>query len=323
MPTIKTKPKIQTMIKEEHKPFQLIIIGGGPAGLTAGLYAKRFGIDCVLIERAVLGGLITTTEHIENFPGFPDGISGMELGSRLEEQAKKFGLDIVFSKAIELEKIGDVFEVSTDDTKYTSHSVIIASGSDPKKLNVPGEKEFTGKGVSYCATCDGPFYKDKVVAVVGGGNGAIEEAMFLTKFAKLVTIIHRRDSLRADKVVEEKAAINKKLFFKLKCIVEEIEGEKTVRSIKLKDVETNRTYSLDVDGVFVYVGYSPNSRLVKDLVKLDETDSIITDDQLATNVTGLFAAGDVRKKTLKQAVTAAADGAIAAHSVKEYLSTRT
>jgi thioredoxin reductase (NADPH) len=323
MPVIQTKPKVQTMIKEEQKPFQLVIIGGGPAGLTAGLYAKRFGIDCVLVEMALPGGLITTTEHIDNFPGFPDGISGMALGSKFEEQAKKFGLDIVFSKAIELNKKGDIFEISTDDAKYTAQAVIVATGSDPKKLDVKGEKEFTGKGVSYCATCDGPFYKNKVVAVVGGGNGAIEEAIYLTKFAKLVTIIHRRDSLRADKVLEEKAAANKKLFFKLNCIIDEIVGEKTVTSLKIRDVKTNKTHSISLDGLFVNVGYTPNSRIVKDIVKLDVDGSILTDDMLATDVPGIFAAGDVRKKPLKQVVTAVADGAVAANSAKNYLSTRT
>ncbi|MFC1559858.1 thioredoxin-disulfide reductase [Candidatus Margulisiibacteriota bacterium] len=307
------------MVKREKKPFSLIIIGGGPAGLTAGIYAKRAKIDTLLIEKAILGGLITSTELVENYPGFPQGISGMDLGRNFEDQAKKYGLDIIYGKVVKIEVKGKIKEVHTEEHSYSSKAVIIASGSEPQKLGVPGEKALTGKGISYCATCDGPFYKDKNVAVVGGGNAALEEAIFLTRFAKLVTIIHRRDDLRADKVLQEKAAANPKIFLKLSTIVEEIVGDKKVQSIKVKDVKTNKTSSMDIDGVFLYVGLKPNTDFLKGLVDLDKNGNIITDDKLATNIEGIFAAGDVRKKHLRQVVTSTADGAIAAHGAKEYL----
>jgi thioredoxin reductase (NADPH) len=322
MPAVKAQPKMAAIVREDKSPFQLIIIGGGPAGLTAGFYAKRAKIDALLIEKAVPGGLITTTEIIENYPGFPEGISGMALGQRLEAQARKYRLDIVFGNVLKVEQKKDIFSVSTEEHSYSGKTIMIATGSKPKKLGVKGEDAFTGKGVSYCATCDGPFYIDKSVVVVGGGNGALEEAIFLTKFAKLVTIVHRRDKLRADYVLEEKARANPKIFFKLNSTVEEIKGDEKVRAVKLKDVESNKTSSIDIDGVFIYAGYEPNSDIVKDIVKLDENRCIITDDNLKTNVDGVFAAGDIRKKTLRQAITAAADGAIAANSVKEYLAGR-
>jgi thioredoxin reductase (NADPH) len=321
MPAIKLQPapKVASLIREDKSPFQLIIIGGGPAGLTAGIYAKRANIDALLIEKAVPGGLITTTEIIENYPGFPEGISGMALGQRLEAQARKYRLDIVFGNVIKVEQKKEIFRISTEEQSYSSKTIIIASGSKPKKLGVKGEDALVGKGVSYCATCDGPFYIDKNVAVVGGGNGALEEAIFLTKFAKLVTIIHRRDALRADKVLEEKARANPKIFFKLNASVEEIAGKDKVTSVKLKDIESNKTSSINIDGVFIYTGYEPNSDIVRDLVKQDEHGHIITDEHLKTNIEGIFAAGDIRKKMLRQAVTAAADGAIAAQSVREFL----
>ncbi len=319
MPTVKLEPKVKAIIKEGISPFDLIIIGGGPAGLSAGIYAKRAEIDTLLIEKAVPGGLITTTDIIENYPGFPEGISGMELGQRFEDQAKKYGLDIVFGKVVKLEVKNSIINAYTEEHPYSSKAVIMAAGSEPKKLGITGEESFIGKGVSYCATCDGPFYKDKNVAVIGGGNGALEEAIFLTRFAKLVTIIHRRNDLRADKVLQEKAASNPKIFFKLNSIVEEIKGDEKVRSLKLVDTQSNKKSSINIDGVFIYAGLKPNTDFLKDIIKLDDSGHIITDEKLATNVPGIFAAGDVRKKMLRQVVTSVADGAIAVSSVKEYL----
>ena len=319
MPTVKLEPRTKTLIKHEHTPFQLIIIGGGPAGLTAGLYAKRFGLDVLLIEKAVPGGMITATEFVENYPGFSGGISGPDLGRKLEEHARKYGVDIVYGNALGLEKTGKLFKITTEEHAYTTRAVIIASGSEPKKLGVAGEDAFIGKGVSYCATCDAPFYKDKKIAVVGGGNSAIDEALSLAKFADLVTVIHRRDTLRADKVLIEKASADPKIFLKMNTVVEEIIGDEHVKSIRIKDLTTDKTSVLNIDGVFIYVGYKPNTELVKGLVKLDENGSVITDDKLATNVPGIFAAGDVRKKSLRQVITSVADGAIAASSVKEFL----
>jgi len=319
MPTVKLEPKVAAVIKEGRSPFELIIIGGGPAGLAAGIYAKRAGIDAILIEKELLGGLITTTEIVENYPGFPEGISGIELGKKLEEQAKKYGLDIIFGKAVKLEVNKGLKIVFTEENSYSTKAIIIATGSEPKKLGVPGEEDFIGKGVSYCATCDGPFYKDKNVAVIGGGNGALEEAIFLTKFAKLVTVIHRRETLRADKVLQDKAASNPKIFMKLDTLVDEIKGDEKVRSLKLTDASSNKKSSINVDGIFIYAGLKPNTDFVKETIKLDDSGHIITDDKLATNIAGIFAAGDVRKKTLRQVVTSVADGAIALNSVKEYL----
>ena len=322
MPTVKLEPKVAAVIKKGKNPFELIIIGGGPAGLTAGIYAKRADIDTVLIEKALPGGLITTTDLVENYPGFPEGISGTELGQKLEEQAKKYGLDIVFGKAIKLEVKNTIKEVYTEEHSYSSKAVIISTGSEPKKLGIPGEESFIGKGVSYCATCDGPFYKDKNVAVIGGGNGALEEALFLTKFAKLVTVIHRRSELRADKVLQEKAAANPKIFLKLNTVVDEIKGDDKIRSLKLTDTLSNKKSSINVDGVFIYAGLVPNTDFIKDIIKLDDSGHIITDEKLATNIPGVFAAGDVRKRTLRQVVTAVADGAIAVNSIKEYLESK-
>jgi len=322
MPTLKLEPRLAAVIKKGKTLFDLIIIGGGPAGLTAGIYAKRAGIDTVLIEKSLPGGIITTTDRVENYPGFPDGISGMELGQRLEDQAKRFGLDIVFGKAIKLEVINSIKEIYTEEHSYSSKAVIIATGSEPKKLGIPGEETFIGKGVSYCATCDGPFYKDKNVAVIGGGNGALEEALFLTKFAKLVTVIHRRGDLRADKVLQDKAAANPNIFLKLNTVVDEIKGDDKIRSLKLTDTLSNKKASINVDGVFIYAGLKPNTDFIKDIIKLDENGFILTDEKLATNIPGVFAAGDIRKKGLRQVVTSVADGAIAVASVKEWLESK-
>jgi len=319
MPTVKLEPKAAAVIKEGKTPFELIIIGGGPAGLTAGIYAKRADIDTVLIEKVLPGGLITTTDLVENYPGFPEGISGTELGQRFADQAKKYDLDIVFGKVVKIEVKNTIKEVYTEERSYSSKAVIIATGSEPKRLGIPGEETFIGKGVSYCATCDGPFYKDKNVAVIGGGNGALEEALFLTKFAKLVTVIHRRVDLRADKVLQEQAAANPKIFLKLNTIVEEIKGDDKIRSLKLTDTLSNKKSSIYVDGVFIYAGLVPNTDFLIDIIKLDENGHIITDERLATNIPGVFAAGDVRKKGLRQVVTSVADGAIAVASVKELL----
>jgi len=319
VPTVKLEPKVAAVIKEGRSPFELIIIGGGPAGLTAGIYAKRAGIDAILIEKALPGGLITTTELVENYPGFPEGVSGIDLGQKLEDQAKKNGLDIIFGKAVRIEVNKGHKVVFTEENSYSTKTVIIATGSEPKKLGVPGEEDFIGKGVSYCATCDGPFYKDKNIAVVGGGNGALEEALFLTKFAKLVTIIHRRKDLRADKMLIDRAASNPKIFMKLDTLVDEIKGDEKVRSLKLTDTSSNKKSSMNVDGVFIYAGLMPNTDFVKENIKLDDNGHIITDEKLATNIPGIYAAGDVRKKILRQVVTSVADGAIALNSVKEYL----
>ncbi|WP_375167417.1 thioredoxin-disulfide reductase [Desulfofundulus thermocisternus] len=299
--------------------YDVVIIGGGPAGLTAGIYAARAKLKTLLIERGMTGGLAATTELIENYPGFSEGIGGPELMSRMEAQARRFGLEILNSNVETLQKENLSFIIKTEDTELLTRTVIIATGAQPQRLNVKGEETFHGRGVSYCATCDGAFFKGKHVAVVGGGDAAVEEAMFLTRFAQKVFIIHRRGELRATKIVQERARQNPRLEFIWHNIVEEITGKETVNGVRIKDVRTGQMKELAVDGVFIYIGYIPNSSLVKELVKLDERGYIITDTNMQTSCPGIFAAGDVRQKSLRQVVTAVADGAIAAVSAEKYL----
>nr|WP_073166642.1 thioredoxin-disulfide reductase [Desulfofundulus australicus] len=301
------------------KMYDVVIIGGGPAGLTAGIYAARAKLKTLLIERGMTGGLAATTELIENYPGFSEGIGGPELMSRMEAQARRFGLEILNSNVETLQKENLSFIIKTEDTELLTRTVIIATGAQPQRLNVKGEETFHGRGVSYCATCDGAFFKGKHVAVVGGGDAAVEEAMFLTRFAQKVFIIHRRGELRATKIVQERARQNPRLEFIWHSIVEEITGKETVNGVRIKDVRTGQMKELAVDGVFIYIGYIPNSSLVKELVKLDEQGYIITDTNMQTSCPGIFAAGDVRQKSLRQVVTAVADGAIAAVSAEKYL----
>ncbi|AEG15028.1 thioredoxin-disulfide reductase [Desulfofundulus sp. TPOSR] len=299
--------------------YDVAIIGGGPAGLTAGIYAARAKLKSLLIERGMTGGLAATTEFIENYPGFSEGIGGPELMSRMEAQARRFGLEFLNSNVEALKKENLNFIVKTEDTEIAARTVIVATGAQPQRLNVRGEETFYGRGVSYCATCDGAFFKDKHVAVVGGGDAAVEEAMFLTKFATRVFIIHRRGELRATKIVQERARQNPRIEFIWHNVVEEITGKETVTGVRIKDVRTGQTSELPVDGVFIYIGYNPNSYIVKELVKLDERGYILTDANMQTSCPGLFAAGDVRQKSLRQVVTAVADGAIAAVSAEKYL----
>jgi len=299
---------------------ELVIIGGGPAGLAAGIYAARADLDTVLLERGVPGGLAINTEMIENYPGFKDGIGGYELMSQMKDQARKFGLDIYSANAdLIVPTSNERFIIKTDSGDIETGAVIVATGATPQQLGVRGEQEYTGRGVSYCATCDGAFFRGKKVAVVGGGDAAVEEAVFLTKFAEKVYIIHRRGELRATKAVQKKAFENQKIEFIWHSIVEEIYGEDTVKGVIVKDVRNREKSNLDVSGVFIYVGYRPNSSPVKDLVSLDENGYIITDENMLTSYKGIFAAGDVRKKLLRQIVTAVADGAIAAVSAEKYL----
>ncbi|MGB9803423.1 thioredoxin-disulfide reductase [Desulfofundulus sp.] len=299
--------------------YDVAIIGGGPAGLTAGIYSARAKLKSLLIERGMTGGLAATTEFIENYPGFSEGIGGPELMTRMEAQARRFGLEIVNSNVEAIRKENLHFIINTEDTEIVARTVIVATGAQPQRLQVRGEETFYGRGVSYCATCDGAFFKDKHVAVVGGGDAAVEEAMFLTKFASRVFIIHRRGELRATRILQERARQNPRLQFIWYSVVDEIMGRETVSGVRIKDVRTGQTSELPVEGVFIYIGYSPNSSLVKELVKLDEQGYILTDANMHTSCPGLFAAGDVRQKSLRQVVTAVADGAIAAVSAEKYL----
>ena len=303
-------------IKEEEKKkkFDAIILGGGPAGLTAGIYAKRFGLSTLLIEKLGIGGQASVTDIIENYPGFPQGISGEELTKRFEEQAKRFGVEIIFDEIKEI-KLTRPIKLISEDNEFEAEGLIIATGADPKKLGVPGEKELTGKGVSYCAVCDAFLFKDKNVLVVGGGDSAITEALYLTKFAKKVYVIHRRDKLRAAKYLQDRAFENDKIEFIWSSLVKEIKGEKRVEGVTIYDKVKDTTWELEIDGVFIYIGLTPNTDLFKGKIELDEKGFIITDEDMRTNVKFVYAAGDVRRKSLRQVITASADGAIAANSL--------
>ena len=303
------------------KHYQVIIVGGGPAGLSAGLYATRAGISSLVIEKGILGGQIASAELVENYPGFPEGIPGFELGRLMAEQAVKFGLEILNAEVIGVQVSGLDRMVNTSAGDYVAQALILASGSDYVKLDVPGS-ELVGKGVSYCATCDGPLFRNKVVAVVGGGNAAITEALFLSKFAAKVLVIHRRGQLRAVKALQEKAFANARIEFVWDTLVESIAGDDRVRGLKLRNVKTGARSSLEVDGVFVAVGLQPNTGYVKGFLDLTPEGFISVNDSMETDIPGVFAAGDIRYNSVRQVITAAADGAVAALSAESYLSER-
>jgi len=303
----------------DSRVYEVIIIGGGPAGLTAGLYTSRSRLSTLLIETGLLGGQITTTELIENYPGFPEGINGSELSQLMEEQAKRFGLEIIQQEVIEVRLEGDRKVVRTHESDYYSKTLIISSGTEYRKLGIPGEDAFIGRGVSFCATCDGAFFKDSRIVVVGGGDSALTEALFLTKFAKEVTIIHRRDALRATKIYQERTFANPKINFLWNSVVQEIKGDKMVQSILVKNVKTNEVREIQAEGVFLFVGISPKTQFLKGLIQMDEGGYIITNENCETSVKGIFAAGDCRKKLLRQVTTAVGDGATAAFAVEKYL----
>jgi thioredoxin reductase (NADPH) len=302
------------------KEYDVIIIGGGPAGLSAGIYTSRSRLNTLLIEMGVVGGRIADAELVENYPGFADGISGAELGQLMQRQAAKYGLNIVTAEATGLELQKDKKVVKTTQGDFTTRAVIIASGSERGKLGVPGEIEVSGKGVSYCATCDGPLFRGKTVAVVGGGNAAISEALYLAKFASRVIIIHRRHQLRATRVLEEKARAEPRIEFLWDTVVEKIEGEKALERLKLRQVKTGKKSSLDVAGVFIAVGLKPSTDFLKGVIPLDEGGYIITNERMETEIPGILAAGDIRQNSPRQAITAAGDGATAAVNAEIFLS---
>ncbi len=298
--------------------YDLIIIGAGPAGLTACLYAGRARLKTLALEKMVAGGRILLTETIENFPGFPEGISTQELIQRMQEQVKSLDIEIKLEEVLELDCQSK--SVKTNEKTYQAKSIIIATGALPRKLGVPGEDGLTGRGVSYCATCDGPLFKDKNVVVIGGGNAVAEEALYLSRFAKTVSIVHRRNDLRASAILQEELKKNKKINFILSNVVTEIMGSAKVESLKIKDVNTSQEQIINCDGVFIYIGYDPDTGLVKNKLKLDGAGFIITDEAMATSQDGIFACGDCRKKSLYQVITACGDGAIAAESAYKFIS---
>ncbi len=299
--------------------YDVVIIGGGPAGLTAGIYTSRARLKTLLVESYSVACQAVTTDHIENYPGFPDGINGFELIEKFKKQAEKFGAEFIVSEVKGIRENSPSWEIVTDDKSYTSRTIIIASGARPKSLDIPGEDKFRGKGVSYCATCDGALFKNKEVVVAGGGDTALEEAIFLTRFAKKVTVIHRRSALRGTKILQERAFGNKKIEFVWDAVISEILGETKVSAVKVKNVKTGLEKDLSCDGVFIFVGYVPNTAFLKGLLPLDQSGYIIADDNCLTSKVGIFACGDCRKKLLRQVVTAAGDGATAAFACQHYL----
>ncbi|MFA5780539.1 MAG: thioredoxin-disulfide reductase [Elusimicrobiota bacterium] len=299
--------------------YDVIIIGGGPAGLTAGIYVSRARLKSLLIDNYAIFGQAVSADIIENYPGFPDGISGVQLVLNFRSQAEKFGLKIISDVVVLINYTEKKIEVKTDGKIYSALSLIIATGAKPKQLGIPGEKEFMGRGVSYCATCDAALYKNKTVAVIGGGDTAIEEALILTKFADNVLVVHRRNKLRATKILQERAVANKKINFIWNSRLVEIKGDKKVESVLVENILTSVKTKMNVDGVFMFVGYHPNTEYLTNILKLDENGYTITDDEMKTDRVGIFAAGDCRKKLLKQVITACSDGAIAAFSAEKYI----
>ena len=299
--------------------YDLVIIGGGPAGLTAGLYAARARLNVILIEKIVPGGQIVISDLIENYPGFPEGISGPDLVQRMTDQVKRFDLNIENNEVIAIDLSYPVKKITLNDRTITTHTIIIATGASPKKLGVPGEDTFFGKGISSCATCDGPFFKDSVVAAVGGGDTAVQESLFLTKFVKKLYLVHRRDRLRAEAILQERALASDKIEFIWNSVLTGINGLSHVENISLQNVKTGDITELSVDGCFIWVGILPNTQFLKDAVKLDEQGFIIADLNMETSVPGVFAAGDVRNTTLRQIATAVGDASIAAFSAEQYI----
>ncbi len=302
-----------------NKEYEIVIIGGGPAGLSAGLYTSRARLSTLLIERGLVGGLITETELVENYPGFPEGISGLGLGELMRQQATKYGLETLLAVVTGLELQQGQKIIKTTEGNFTAKAVIIASGSERLKLGVPGEKEFTGKGVSYCATCDAAFFRELPVAVAGGGDVGITETLHLAKFASKVTVIELLPKLGASRILQERAAAEPKIEFRLNTRVEEIEGEEVVKRLKLRQVITGEKSTLGVAAIFVSIGIKPNTDYLKGILSLDATGTIITNDKLETNIPGIFAAGDIRHNSVRQAIAAAGDGATAAIYAEKFI----
>ena len=298
---------------------EVIIIGGGPAGLTAALYAARAAAKPLVLIGEAVGGQAATTHEIENYPGFPDGVGGAELGQQMQAQAERFGAKVQFDFATSVDFKTYPFKVQTHAQAYTAKAVIISTGSSPRKLGVPGEAEFSARGVSYCATCDGYFYKDKKVVVVGGGNSALDESLFLTRLVSKITIIHRRDQLRADPVLQERAFASPKIEFVWDTVVQEILGDEEANAVRLRNVKTGDERVMETDGVFIYIGHVPNTKVFEGQLELDEQGYVVTDRRQHTSVPGVFAAGDVQDPVFRQIVTAAGTGSAAAIEAVRFL----
>jgi thioredoxin reductase (NADPH) len=306
------------MVKTDH---DVIIIGGGPAGLTAAIYAARAKLDAVVIEKAAPGGQILVTDWIENYPGFPDGLTGADLIQKMTDQAARFGVPVTYDEVLSIQKTPDnVIHVKLSGRTLTTKAVIVVTGASPKKLGVPGEDEFYGRGVSTCATCDAPFFKNSVVAAVGGGDTAVQEAIFLTRFAQKVYLIHRRDALRAARLLQERVFANEKIEMVWDSVVTAINGSMAgVTGVSTKNVKTGQESELKVDGCFLWVGITPNTAFLKDVVQCNDAGFIVVNSRMETSVPGIYAAGDVRNTPLRQVATAVGDSAIATVEAARYI----
>ncbi|HPW76750.1 MAG TPA: thioredoxin-disulfide reductase [Candidatus Omnitrophota bacterium] len=299
--------------------FDTVIVGAGGAGLTAAIYTARANLSTLVLEKLMPGGQIASTEGVENYPGFPEGIMGADIAQRMEAQAVKYGVQINYEDVKNILPREKFFLIETSENRYQAKAVILAMGASFRMLGVPGEKEFIGRGVSYCATCDGAFFKEKNVMVVGGGDSALQEGIFLTKFASQVSIVHRRDQLRGSPILQERAKKNPKIRFIWDTVIDKIQGNSKVESVLLRNVKTQETRTMPADGVFVFIGHAPNSGIVKGLVEMDEEGYVISGGGYRTSVPGIFAAGEIRKGSVHQLVAAAGEGCGAALALQAYL----
>lgn len=299
--------------------YDIAIIGGGPAGLTAGIYAARASMKTVLLEKVGVGGLVITTEKVENYPGFANGVNGFDLMEQMQLQAERFGLEIIAEEAQALGNNNGVFTIKTTLREIQALSIVIATGTTYRKLDVAGEQALTSRGVSYCATCDGPLFRDKEIIVVGGGDAAVEEALFLAKFVKKIYLVHRRNQLRASAILQEHARTSGKIEFIWNSAVSGIKGKTKVEGATIKNLIDHSERTIDVAGVFIFIGFDPNTYFLGEFIKLDEGGYIITDSQMQTSRPGIYAAGDVRKGALRQIITACGDGAYAAVSAQHFV----
>ena len=298
----------------------VIIVGGGPAGLTAGIYTSREGLDTLLLEKMLCGGLVASTGWIENWPGVPEGISGIDLTEKFKQHAQKFGTQITeYAEVTKMEPMGKAARVETTNSQYAARAVIIASGSLPKKLNIPGEHEFYGKGVSYCATCDGPFYKDKDIAVIGCGSSGLQEGEALLTHVRSATFIEFLPYMNAEQVLQQRLQKSEKTTFLLNHILTSINGDTKINSITVKNRQTDEEKKLEVSGVFIYVGFLPNSKFLEGVVELDNSGYVITDENMQASLPGVYAIGDIRSKKVRQIDTACGEGTIAAISDRDYI----
>ncbi len=299
--------------------YDVIIIGGGGAGLTAAIYTARAKLSTLLLEKLAPGGQIALTDIVENYPGFPEGVTGPEISQRMEDQAKRYGTEVKYQEVRAIAKKNGLIEIQAAEENFQAKSLILAAGASFRMLGVPGEKEFTGRGVSYCATCDGAFFKEKEIVVVGGGDSAMQEGLFLTRFASKVNVVHRRDKLRASPILQERANNHPKIHFIWDTVVQKVYGNKKVEGVALQNLKTQQGKDFRAEGLFVFIGHDPNTSFLKGFVELDEKGYVKADPSLKTSVPGVFAAGEIRAGAVKQLVSACGEGCEAALAAQEYL----